>query len=184
MTIIRHITDRQSAVHLSSLGRETFTQTFGHLYKSEDLNSFLEESHSIEKYQALICDPAHALWLAENALGTPVGYAVCGPCTLPVPDMPDSAGELGRLYFKKEAQGNGQGSALLGICLDWLDDHFEHVYLSVYSENFGAQRLYHRYGFEKIHDYHYMVGNHADPEWIMKRRSDISKGLPDSSKGL
>ncbi|MEQ8751584.1 MAG: GNAT family N-acetyltransferase, partial [Amphiplicatus sp.] len=114
-------------------------------------------------------DAAWAIWIAEQD-GVPFGYSVAGPCTLPVPDMPESAGELSRLYLLKQSQGSGEGGRLLKVTLDWLEERFKHVYLSVYSENYGAQRLYARHGFEKICDYFYMVGEHADPEWIMERR--------------
>ena len=38
--------------------------------------------------------------------------------------------------------------------------------LSVYSENFGAQRFYQRYGFAKIADITFKVGDHYDPEYL------------------
>lgn len=161
--------DPSLACVFAQIGQRSFTQTFGHLYQTEDLDHFLANSHSVDIYQSLLADPAHALWLAYNDDQKPVGYAVCGPCTLPVPDMPDHSGELARLYVLREAQGSGLGTRLLQICLSWLEDNFQHLFLSVYAENTGAQKLYRRHGFEKIHDYHYMVGNHADPEWIMKR---------------
>lgn len=154
---------------VSALGTTTFVETFGHLYKEEDLSAFLEKSHSERAYEALLNDSACAVWIAEQD-GAPAGYAVAGPCTLPVPDMPARAGELGRLYLLKDSQGSGLGGRMLAIALDWLEAHFEHVYLSVYAENYGAHRLYARHGFEKVCDYFYMVGEHADPEWIMERR--------------
>lgn len=155
---------------LSALGAKTFTETFGHLYRPEDLAAFLDKSHSAAVYEKLLADPFSALWLAEGDDGAALGYGVAGPCTLPVPDMPPRAGELARLYLLKGAQGSGLGTRLLDLALEWLDAQFEHVYLSVYSENFGAQRLYTRHGFVKVCDYFYMVGDHADPEWIMHRR--------------
>jgi ribosomal protein S18 acetylase RimI-like enzyme len=82
--------------------------------------------------------------------------------------MPENSGELSRLYLRKSAQGGGLGARLLETALEFLRDRFEHVYLSVYAENTVAQRLYGRYGFVKVHDYFYRVGDHLDPEWIMK----------------
>ena len=40
------------------------------------------------------------------------------------------------------------------------------VLLSVYSENYGAQRFYQRYGFGKIADITFQVGDHFDPEFL------------------
>ena len=40
------------------------------------------------------------------------------------------------------------------------------VQLSVFSENFGAQRFYHRYGFTHVADIDFWVGNHRDHEFL------------------
>ena len=164
--MIRMITDPREALTVADIGVRTFTETFGHLYAKADLDQFLTTSHTPDVYTRLIRDEAYAVWLFSRG-PVPAGYCVAGPCTLPVPDCPDGAGELARLYILQGHQGEGRGRALLETALDWLGARFDPVYLSVYAENVGAQRLYARYGFRKVHVYHYMVGTHADPEWIM-----------------
>ncbi len=166
---IAEITDPALAATLADLGAATFSQTFGHLYKPEDVGLFLTQHHSTEAYQGLILDKQTAVWLARDQASAAVGYAVAGPCHLPAPDMPDKSGELLRLYVSEAARGAGLGQKLLAHVFEWLEARYDHIYLSVYSQNHGAQRLYKRYGFEKVHDYLFMVGNHADPEFIMKR---------------
>jgi len=167
--------DPALAPELARLGRETFTEKFGHLYKPEDLQLFLDGAHTADIYRTLIADPAYALWLATDG-AKPIGYCVAGPSALPVPGDPPSAGELARLYLTGAAQGRGLGRALMARALAWMTPRFDRIFLSVYAFNDGAQRFYRRFGFEKIHDYHYMVGNHADPEWIMERTRSI---MPD-----
>lgn len=169
-SVIRQAFEEDAPI-LAKLGAETFMATFGHLYDARDLKTFLEKSHSQKVYEDLLRDPEYGLWIAESEKGEALGYAVAGPCSLPVPDMPPNSGELVRLYLKKGAQGGGLGARLLEIALEFLRDRFEHVYLSVYAENFVAQKLYRRFGFVKIHDYFYMVGEHADPEWIMELKN-------------
>jgi ribosomal protein S18 acetylase RimI-like enzyme len=158
---------RDDAPALAELGADTFAETFGHLYKPADIAAFLAKNHSRSVYEDLLTDDRWAVWLAEDTEG-PVAYCVAGPCSLLVPDMPESAGELARLYIRSARQGGGLGAIMLTAALDWMRPRFRHIYLSVYAQNFRAQRLYQRFGFEKIHDYFYMVGDHADPEWIME----------------
>lgn len=153
---------------LSAVGRATFTETFGHLYKPEDLSAFLKTSHSPAAYRRGLAEGG-AGWLVLSEDGPVVGYAMVGPCGLPVDPMPPRAGELSRLYLTRAVQGGGRGTKLLAIALEWLEQRFDHVYLSVYSENLGAQRLYARHGFTKVADYKYMVGQHADDEFIYYR---------------
>lgn len=168
--VIRPATPDDEA-RLALLGADTFVATFGHLYSRENLEKFLEKNHSGRAYRALLHDPAYATWIADTRAGAPVGYAVAGPCTLPVPDMPANSGELVRLYLLNEAKGAGLGARLLDTALEFLRERFAHVYLSVYRDNSVAQRLYERFGFVKVHDYFYMVGDHADPEYIMELRT-------------
>ena len=155
---------------LSALGGLTFTQAFAHLYKPEDLAMFLAKSHSVEANRQHLNDRGFAAWLAKAKSGEAIGYIVVGRCGLPVPDMPENSGELLRFYVDAAYQGSGLGGQMKDLGLGWLGQHYDHIYLSVYAENHGAQRFYDRYGFEKMHEYLYMVGNQADPEFIMKRR--------------
>lgn len=168
MTVAIRRARNDEAETLASLGAATFTATFGNLYSRENLEKFLAKNHAPAVYRAALADPQSAVWLAEDGAGRPLGYAVAGPCTLPVPDMPENSGELARLYLVKDAQGTGLGALMLAEALSFLRNRFDRIYLSVYRDNIPAQRLYARHGFVKIHDYFYMVGDHADPEWIME----------------
>ncbi|MBY0422786.1 MAG: GNAT family N-acetyltransferase [Parvularculaceae bacterium] len=164
---IRHAR-ADEAETLSGLGVRTFVDTFGHLYKPSDLSIFLRTKHSVEKYQSFLDDPLHAVWIAERG-GLAVGYAVAGPCDLPVPDLSPRAGELVRVYLVKEAQGGGLGRRLVEETLAWLGARHQPLYISVWSENARAYALYASLGFRKVHEYFFMVGEQADAEWILRR---------------
>lgn len=162
--------DPAMAGTVSEICIETFTETFGHLYRTQDLNAYLRDKCGPGAFRRVIADEAYRVWLACAQSGEVVGYAAAGACSLPVDPMPDDAGELMRLYVRQSCQGGGLGVKLLETALGWLESNFRCVYLSVYAENHGAQRLYARYGFEKVAEYSYMVGAHADPEFIMLQR--------------
>ena len=42
--------------------------------------------------------------------------------------------------------------------------------ISVYAENFGAHRFYQRYGFDKVADITFRVGDHLDPEFLFAQQ--------------
>ncbi|MEP6968653.1 MAG: GNAT family N-acetyltransferase, partial [Pseudomonadota bacterium] len=114
-------------------------------------------------------DPACAAWLLE-ADGAAVGLAVACPCGLPHPEVTAACGEIKRLYVLEAWQGGGTGSRLLGEALAWLErEGPRRIWLSVFSQNVGALRLYARFGFTKVGDYHFAVGDSRDPEFILRR---------------
>lgn len=154
---------------LSELGAATFIDAFGDLYAPSDLEAFLADYHCPAYYEEFISDPETASWVVEGRDGALIGYATAGACSLPAPDMAAGSGELQRIYLLRAAQGQGLGKALMNTVLDWLESQFEHLYVGVYSENFRAQKLYRSYGFEKVAEYDFMVGEHADHEWIMQK---------------
>jgi ribosomal protein S18 acetylase RimI-like enzyme len=159
------------AAALARLGAATFVETFGHLYPSEDLRAFLESARSETAYAGLLND--HAVWvgLAVSARDGPVGYVVVGGCKLPVPDLEPDAGEVRELYVLASHQGRGFGTRLLERALEWLESRGRGpLYVGVWSENLGAQRLYRRYGFEKVGEYDFPVGEQLDREYILRRR--------------
>ena len=164
----------EDAPALAELGATTFIEAFGQLYSRGDLQAFLAESHSVEAYANVLADPDYALWIAERNAGdgTPraIGYAQAGPCGLPHEDAKPGDGELKRLYLLKSEQNGGVGRALFEQALAWLlRDGARTLWISVWSENYGAQRFYGRHGFEFAGEYEFIVGEQRDREFMYRR---------------
>jgi ribosomal protein S18 acetylase RimI-like enzyme len=159
----------EDAPALSALAARTFSETFGHLYPAEDLQGFLAESYALERSQVVLAHPDYAVWLLEKD-GVAIGHAAAGPCGLPHAQARPGHGELKRLYLLKEQQNCGWGSRLFETALQWLErDGPRPLWIGVWSENFGAQRFYARYGFSKVGEYDFPVGNTRDREYILRR---------------
>ncbi len=154
---------------LSVIGTRTFVDTFGHLYPDEDLQAFLRESHAQDTYARYLADADYAVWLLEDGEKA-VGYALAGRCGLPHPEVTPRDGELKRLYVSSDVQNGGWGGKLFAAALDWLErDGPRTVWISVWSENSGAQRFYARHGFEKAGEYEFPVGRVRDREFMLRR---------------
>jgi GNAT superfamily N-acetyltransferase len=154
---------------LSRIASRTFTDTFGHLYPPQDLQTFLAESYSLEACEHVLADDACAVWLLEDR-GVAVGHALAGPCTLPHAEVAQGDGELKRLYVLLDHQNGGWGGRLFRTALEWLErDGPRTLWIGVWSQNHGAQRLYARNGFEHVGDYDFIVGNIRDHEFILRR---------------
>jgi diamine N-acetyltransferase len=156
---------------LAALGAETFIAAFGDLYSAEDLAAFLAQVHApgpvAEEIAGDTC--THCLAELDGAL---VAY-----CKLRYPShytaYSDAANpiELGQLYALPGRTGGGIGTRLMDWALGAARDRsHDAVLLSVYAENYGAQRFYQRYGFAKIADITFQVGEQLDPEFLYELR--------------
>lgn len=155
---------------LADLGRESFVAKFGHLYRQEDLATFLEQVFSPAAIAGELADSERLYRLAE-ADGHLVGYCklalVCG--------WPDHARgnhviEIKQLYTASTATGLGIGARLMEWALDEARTRGgDEMQLSVWSLNHDAQRFYARYGFAKVADVHFMVGTQRDEEFLFAR---------------
>jgi ribosomal protein S18 acetylase RimI-like enzyme len=170
MTTLRPATDADIPA-LAALGTDAFVEKFGPLYQPEDLASFLKDYRTPGKYREQLADPGTLIQLAERD-GALLGYCLIirGDCFEERPrPHPERPVILSQLYCAPAATGQGVGSALMDWALDearvWRADA---VQLSVYAENFGAQKFYHRYGFEKVADIDFWVGNHRDDEFLFE----------------
>ncbi|WP_086617957.1 GNAT family N-acetyltransferase [Erythrobacter tepidarius] len=156
---------------LAALGAQTFIAAFGHLYTPENLAAFLAQVHSPRPVAEEIAgnECTHRLVEHEGKLVAycklryPSQYAALSDARNPL--------ELGQLYALPSHTGQGIGAKLM----DWALEQaraggHDAMLLSVYSENYGAQRFYERYGFGKIADITFRVGEHYDPEFLYERK--------------
>nr|WP_137676726.1 GNAT family N-acetyltransferase [Parerythrobacter lutipelagi] len=158
---------------LAKLGRDSFCAKFAHLYNSADLAAFLGEVYSeqavAEEIAGIEC--IHRLAFDADAL--------TGFCKLRQPswykDESDARNPiaLGQMYTDPQRTGRGIGAALMEWAIaEARTRECDAIQLSVYSENDGAQRFYQRYGFSKIADTTFEVGEQIDHEFLYELRLD------------
>jgi diamine N-acetyltransferase len=152
---------------LAELARTTFCDTFAYLYTTEDLNLFLEQTKTEAAFVRALSDGRHLFQVADQG-GQMVGYCKLGrDITLDLAPEWRGGIELKELYMRSTVQGSGAAAALMDWALDQAHElEAPTIALSVWSENFRAQRFYQRYGFRHIADTFFMVGNHRDDEFL------------------
>ena len=156
---------------LAELGRDTFVETFGDLYKSEDLQAFLTEVYSEKAVEEELNNPdLHFQILTQG--DELIGYAKIGPVHAPAENPAPGAMELWQLYVRQKYLGQGLGKKLMA----WAEEQFAahnatEIYISVFSENPRAIRFYENHGYRKVGEYGFPVGDQIDLEWIMCKTS-------------
>lgn len=160
---------------LVALGRELFSETFGHLYPVAHLEQYLASSYTVEHVARWVGGEGQMELLGAFSGRNIVGYCLTGPCTLPLDEATASHGEIHKLYVKREQFGSGTSSKLMKIAMSSLKERFprhDHVYLGVYSENPRAIAFYSKFGFAKVGEYEFIVGETRDREFIMRASLD------------
>ena len=171
MTASLRLAREEDAPALCALATDAFVAAFGHLYRAEDLRAFLAENRTVEVYRDAIADPTTRVMLAETGGGL-AGYALIHwPSEFASESDASLPLALHQLYCAPGMTGHGVGAALM----EWALGEAralgrDAVQLSVWSENFAAQRFYARYGFSKIADIGFMVGAQRDEEFLLERR--------------
>lgn len=161
------------AENLAHLGRSSFCAAFEHLYRPEDLSAFLQQAYSVEAVSDEIADPAITHQLAQDDGDGPLTGFVKVKQPSGYEEHSDAANPLGlgQLYCDPARIGEGIGAALMDWALAEAKSRgCDAIQLSVWSENFGAQRFYARYGFTKIADISFWVGEQRDDEFLYELR--------------
>jgi GNAT superfamily N-acetyltransferase len=166
MTVTYRDAGPGDAALLADLSCRTFIETFGHLYRPEDLEAFLPKLGDAA-WRAELEQPDLQVRLAEGD-GEAAGFAKLGPVSLPV-ETERAALELRQLYLLRPWHGLG----ISHVLMEWVlgqarRRRAEELYLSVWSENHRAQRFYERYGFVFVAPYAFMVGEQADEDQIWR----------------
>ena len=166
MTIRYRLGCPADAEAIDRVFRKSFCDTFAHLYRSQDLESFLAK-FTLGAWEAELADERFAFRLAECDAHL-AGFIKLGPPELPV-ERGGEAIELRQFYLLHQWRGVGIANALM----DWAMEEARvrgarEMHLTVYTENHRARRFYERYGFETVGPYTFMVGDQADEDIIMR----------------
>jgi ribosomal protein S18 acetylase RimI-like enzyme len=153
---------------IDGLFRTSFVETFGPLYRPEDLSAFLAQ-FTPEAWERELADPEFRFRLAFDE-GEPAGYAKLAPVGLPV-EPEGRALELRQLYLPARFHGLGIARELMAWVIAAAKRRgAETLYLSVWNQNWRAKAFYRRYGFAFVKPYAFMVGEQADEDEIWRAR--------------
>lgn len=160
MAEIRRADDRD-ATTIALVGRITFTETFGHLFRDHacDLRVYLDATFDVAKVVVSLNKPENAYWLALKG-GLPVGYAKLKHPSSPPGCAAQEGAQLQKIYVLREFLGARIGGGLLAPLMKTAAARSSFVWLDVLRENDRAIRFYQRQGFASIGEDTYTIGAH------------------------
>jgi len=163
---------QEDASTIARLGAKVFSVTFGHSLPTSDLKAYLAESYSPSavladltnpnKDTVVICpstNPNHVLGFATLTRGT---IELC------TKHLEGTTVELQRLYIEPDSHGRGLGKSL-ATHIEKIARHegYTTIWLGVWEENFKAQKVYGRLGYEKVGDRDFVMGTCRQTDGIM-----------------
>lgn len=162
----------QDLAQVQRLGSQVYATTFGHSLPSPDLQSYLNEFYSLESIQQDFVNPNKNLIVATNSNGSILGFALLTQGTSePCIDQIDGKIELQRLYVRIEYHERGIGRLLAETADESARRQgFRYMWLGVWEENYRAQKVYRRLGYEKVGDHEFVMGNVVQNDWIMMKK--------------
>ncbi|KAI1158657.1 acyl-CoA N-acyltransferase [Nemania serpens] len=160
------------AAAIAKIGADTFTTTFGHAVTPEDLKKFLAETYVESAVLADLKDPAMETFVARDSAGKVWGMVqlvrnITDPA---VSGDPATHAHLQRLYVATEAHGRGIGSRLMAaVEAQARAEGFKTMWLSVWENSTGAQRLYAKLGYERIGTTDFLMGACVHTDYLLSK---------------
>ncbi|MEP3209142.1 MAG: GNAT family N-acetyltransferase [Maribacter sp.] len=169
VTSIRRATV-SDAEYISLLGRVTFSETFGALFRDkQDLLLYYERTFSVQKIRNSIANANNAFWIAfVNEL--PVGYAKLKLKSGSPFINSNEVSQLQKIYVLKDFISLKIGRELQNSVLaKAIENKSEYIWLSVLESNNRAIAFYKKNDFSQVGNHDFQIGKEGFSFIVMSR---------------
>ncbi|MDH7445739.1 GNAT family N-acetyltransferase [Aquimarina sp. 2201CG14-23] len=161
----------QEASDISFLGKKTFDQSFGHLFRDRnDLTGYLETTFSIEKLHTSMVKSDNVYWIVYYG-DVAVGYAKIQLNSPSEFISSKKVCKLQKIYMLKEYLSMGIGAQLQEHIFDKVKTSgIEFIWLSVLKSNEKAVVFYKRNDYQIIGEHPFSIGKENFEFWVMSKK--------------
>jgi diamine N-acetyltransferase len=161
------VTDAES---LADLAATTFHQAFDGSSKQENVDGYVQSAFSPEQLAIELLDPNSTYLIVEMA-GQAVGYLKLYEGKAPVCVNDPGAIELARLYVRQEFLAQKIGAALMQRALEEARRKgYRTIFLGVWENNERAKAFYQKWGFVRVGEHIFQMGDDPQTDWWMERK--------------
>jgi len=149
---------------------ESYVDKFAEFNTPENMEAFLTTTYSESAFENEFDEPGSKLLVAcEDDLI--VGFVRLRTSREVEEKLGASTLELQRLYIATGWQGRSIGHTLMEEALRYAQKiQVDWMWLGVWEKNFGAQRFYARYGFERFGEHTFWMGDDPQVDWLLKKK--------------
>jgi len=165
---------------IALLGRVTFTETFGHLFRDEqDLLDYYNVTFPVDKIEHSLSMPSNIYWIAfVDRLA--VGYAKLKLNSRSEFILDENVCQLQKIYVLKDFLSMKIGFELQNILLKTAKQKgFDEIWLSVLNSNERAINFYLKNRFNEIGNHDFKIGKENFEFIAMSRRFEKNTGADD-----
>lgn len=157
----------EDAAMIAAISCETFYESFASFNTKADIDKFLSEQFSIEILTSQVFEKENIFFLAY------VNNEIAGYVFLKIGAYEnihfESGFEISRFYVKSSFIRNGIGKALMQAVISFAkDEKQKFIWLGVWKYNQRAVLFYTSFGFKKIGEQDFLLGEDLQRDWVMK----------------
>jgi len=154
---------------LTELARRTFYDAFAPMNSSENMEAYISQNFTPQKFSAQLADPRATFLIAEIEV-TPVAFAKLYDGAVPDCVRDVAPIEIERFYVDQEFHGKGIAHTLMQACFDRArQSGHKTAYLGVWENNHRAIAFYRKCGFEVVGSHVFQMGDEAQNDLLMVR---------------
>lgn len=150
------------------IGRQTFHETFAEANSEENMNTYLEDTFSIDKLSAEFKKPNAACYFAYHD-NTLVAYLKLNISEVQNEVKKNKTLEIERIYVLKAFQGKKIGQTLLDTAIQIAKTkNIDFIFLGVWEKNPKAIAFYQKNGFMVFDQHIFTLGKDKQIDLLMK----------------
>ena len=154
---------------LANISSKTFHDTFQEVNTKENMDLFLDQNFNLFTLQSEFTNPANHFFFAKIKNDI-VGYVKLSETNAPAQVRNMNALEIARIYAVREKIGSGVGKAMLEFSIALAEKMKKQIiWLGVWEHNIRAINFYERFGFKKVGEHVFMLGEDAQTDWLMQK---------------
>lgn len=166
---IKRIT-KDDVLELQRISRITFKETFGKDNTVENMEQYLNEAYDKDKLIKEIENPESEFYfsLLDGKVG---GYLKLNVGEAQSEREADNALEIERIYILNEFKRHGLGTKLMEFSIERAEQQKKSaMWLGVWEFNYYAQKFYEHFGFSKIGQHVFQLGEDPQTDYIFLRK--------------
>lgn len=153
---------------LQKIGMQTFEETFSHSNSKEDMDTYLNESFSMEKLTSELGNADSHFYFATLDK-EPIGYLKLNTGTSQTEIQDNKSLEIERIYVLNEFHGKKVGQLLYQKALEIAHETtVDYIWLGVWEENPRAINFYKKNGFIEFDKHIFKLGEDEQTDIMMK----------------